>query len=111
MIGRTITIVCSLLLLGACSTWFGETEKLLPGERISVMTLESTLTPDPRLADLAVRLPKPYSNPDWPQAGGVPNHAMHHLSAKGGLGEVWRADIGDGSNSYAQLIASPVVSQ
>ncbi len=112
VIGRTITIVCSLLLLGACSGWFGDKpEKPLPGERISVMTLESTLTPDPRLADLAVRLPKPYSNPDWPQAGGVPNHAMHHLSAKGGLGEVWRADIGDGSNSNAQLIASPVVSQ
>lgn len=112
VIGRIITIACALSLLGACSGWFGDKEeKPLPGERISVMTLESSLTPDPRLADLAVRLPKPFSNPEWPQAGGVPNHAMHHLSAKGGLGEVWRADIGDGSNSNAQLIASPIIGQ
>jgi outer membrane protein assembly factor BamB len=107
---RLITVVCGLLLLAGCSTWLGaKEEKPLPGARISVMSLESTLTPDPRLADLAVRLPKPFSNPDWPQAGGVPNHAMHHLSATGALKEVWRADIGDGSNSNAQLIASPVI--
>ena len=112
VIARIITIVGSLLLLGACSTWFGESDdKPLPGERISVMSLERALTPDPRLADLAVRLPKPYTNPEWPQAGGVPNHAMHHLSAKGELAEVWRTDIGDGSSSNAQLITSPIVVQ
>lgn len=107
-----ITVVCSLVLLGGCAGWWGETaDKPLPGERISVMTLENTLTPDPRLADLAVRLPKPFANPDWPQAGGMPNHAMHHLSAKGRLAEVWRTDIGDGSSSDARLIASPIVFQ
>ena len=110
MIGRIIAIAGCLLLLGACSSWLGEKEgKPLPGARISVMTLEGTLTPDPRLADLAVRLPKPFSNPEWPQAGGVPNHAMHHLSAKGELDEAWRVDIGNGSNSNGQLNASPVV--
>ena len=110
VVGRIIAIVGGLLLLSACSTWFGEDDDIpLPGERISVMTLESTLTPDPRLVDLAVRLPKPFSNAEWPQAGGVPNHAMHHLSAKGGLTEIWRAYIGDGSNSNAQLITSPIV--
>ena len=35
---------------------------------------------------------------------------MHHLSAKGKLGRLWRVDIGDGSDSNAQLLASPVVS-
>src|SRR5690606_12258662 len=63
----------------------------------------------PRLADLAVRLPRPFANADWPQAGGVPNHAMHHLAAGGGLDEIWRIDIGEGSSDDAQLIASPVV--
>jgi hypothetical protein len=112
VMGRAIAVASSLLLIGGCSGWFGEKDdKPLAGDRISVMTLEKTLTPDPRLADLAVRLPRPYTNPDWPQAGGVPNHAMHHLSATGQLAEVWRTDIGDGSSSDARLITSPIVVQ
>lgn len=112
VINRIIAACLGFAFLSACSGWLGDSaEKPLPGERISVMTLQSALTPDPRLSDLAVRLPRPFSNPDWPQAGGMPNHAMHHLSAKGKLEEVWSVDIGDGSNSNAQLIASPIVSQ
>jgi outer membrane protein assembly factor BamB len=110
MIGRLIACGCAVLVLGGCSTWFGETpNKPLPGDRISVMTLDNNLAPDPRLADLAVRLPKPFANRDWPQAGGVPDHAMHHLSAKGRLKEIWRTDIGDGSSSDGRLVSSPIV--
>ena len=107
---RIPALVGILVLLGGCSGWLGgDDKKKLPGKRISVMSLGSTLEPDPRLSDLAVRLPKPFVNAEWPQAGGFPNHAMHHLSAKGGLNEVWTADIGDGSSGDAQLISSPVV--
>ncbi|MBT5459522.1 MAG: PQQ-binding-like beta-propeller repeat protein, partial [Rhodospirillaceae bacterium] len=99
-----------VFLLGGCSGWLGSDEsKPLPGKRISVMSLGNTLEADPRLSDLAVRLPRPFANSEWAQAGGVPNHAMHHLSAKGGLEEAWTADIGDGSSGEAQLISSPVV--
>jgi len=109
---RFITIVFCLFALGACSAWLGDDEaKPLPGERISVISLAGELTPDPRLADLAVRLPRPFVNRDWRQAGGVPNHAMHHLSAMGALKEIWDTDIGDGSNSNARLNASPVIGQ
>jgi outer membrane protein assembly factor BamB len=112
VIRRIVTCSCVLLSLGGCSGWFGADEaKPLPGARISVMTLDRSLTPDPRLADLAVRLPKPFLNTEWPQAGGFPNHAMHHLSAKGELKEIWDTDIGDGSNSNAQLLASPVIAK
>jgi outer membrane protein assembly factor BamB len=108
--GRAVIAVGLALVLSGCSGWWGETDtKPLPGDRISVMALERTLEPDPRLAELAVRLPRPFSNADWPQAGGVPNHAMHHLAASGGLGEIWRTDIGEGSSDDAQLVASPVV--
>lgn len=110
MTWRGIIAAGLALALSGCSGWWGETDSNpLPGERISVMSLERTLEPDPRLADLAVRLPRPFANADWPQAGGVPNHAMHHLAASGGLGEVWRTDIGEGSSDDAQLVASPVV--
>ncbi|MPY72215.1 MAG: PQQ-binding-like beta-propeller repeat protein [Alphaproteobacteria bacterium] len=99
-----------LLALAACSGWFGgDSEKPLPGERISVMTFERALEPDPGLSDLAVRLPKPLVNADWPQAGGMPNHAMHHLSAKGPLVKQWSVDIGDGSDSETQLLVQPVI--
>lgn len=102
--------VTALLLLTGCEGWLGGGgDKPLPGRRVSVLALEAALTPDPRLADLAVRLPRPIANSDWPQAGGTPNHAMHHLSAKGGLDPLWRADIGTGSDDDGQLLAQPVV--
>jgi outer membrane protein assembly factor BamB len=73
------------------------------------MAFDRLLEPDQQLADLAVSLPKPFVNANWPQAGGYPNHAMHHLSADGPLRQVWRVDIGDGSGSTAQLLSAPVV--
>ena len=57
-----------------------EEDKPLPGERIPVMQLDSTLQADPRLEELDVRLPAPWANADWPQVGGYPSHAMHHLA-------------------------------
>ncbi len=105
-----LTLLIPLTALAACGSWFGEyAEPPLPGERLPVLTFESRLEPDPRIADLEVRLPRPTVNAGWPQAGGVPNHAMHHLAAGGELGRLWRADIGDGSSNDAMLLAQPVV--
>jgi outer membrane protein assembly factor BamB len=106
--------VWSLLALGlgACSIlpdYLGESEgPPLPGERISVLALERRLQPDPRLADVEVRLPRPWANPDWPQAGGYPAHAMHHLALGESLRQLWRADIGSSSGSYERIVAQPV---
>lgn len=108
---RTVSMLAVLLLaLSACEKWFGaEGDLPLPGERLPVLTFKNRLEPDPRIADLAVRLPRPTVNADWPQAGGDPNHAMHHLAAGGELARLWRADIGDGSSSDAMLLAQPVI--
>ena len=99
--------------LAACDSmpeWLGSIEKPpLPGERISVIALQRTLVPDPDIADLDVRLPKPYANADWPQDGGDPSHAMHHLAAGENVGELWRQDAGAGSDDLRRLLASPVV--
>jgi outer membrane protein assembly factor BamB len=107
-------LLLALLLLAACSgnSWFGGPDKTpLPGKRIPVMLLERQLAPDPRLADLPIRLPPPVVNPDWPQAGGVASHAMHHLAAGDNLKLAWRADIGSGAAGAAELLAQPVVAQ
>ena len=104
------TLAVLLLALAACGSWFGESDNPpLPGERLPVLTYQDRLEPDSRIADLAVRLPRPMVNTDWPQAGGVPNHAMHHLAAGGELGQLWDADIGEGSSDEAVLLAQPVV--
>lgn len=104
-------VAAAALLNGACSgsTWFGsEEEPPLPGERIPVMLLERQLEADPRLADVEVRLPPPQQNPAWPQAGGYPDHAMHHLAAADDLRLAWRADIGEAAEG-GLLLARPVM--
>lgn len=111
MIRSGLAFAVLVPLLGACSSgWLGGAEEgdPLPGERIPVMLLEREVTADPDLAGLAVRLPPPRRNAAWPEAGGTPDHAMHHLAAADRLEVAWRADIG-ATGDGGQLLAAPVV--
>jgi outer membrane protein assembly factor BamB len=112
-IPRRATVILMMLLLSACSSkgFFGEsnTQPPLPGERISIMALERSLRPDERIAELAVALPRPVANPDWPQPGGGADHVMQHPALGDTPGEAWSVDIGAGTDSDAALLASPVV--
>ena len=105
MMGRARLALVLLLGLAACSgddAWFGGAEEPpLPGERISVMLLERELTADPNLADLPIELPPPLQNDSWPQNGGAPNHAMHHLAAADQLNLAWWVDIGGVSRNWS----------
>lgn len=101
----------AVVALTGCD-WFGEDEAPpLPGQRISVMLLDTDAEPDPRLADLRVKLPPPYLNDAWPQGGGYPDHAMHHLQASDVLQEAWRIDFGAGSEGDRRLLSGPVVAE
>ncbi len=93
--------------LGACD-WFDKKKDPLPGERISVLVHSRTLKPDPGAAPNII-LPAPAPNRDWPQAGGYPNHAMHHLLVNDQLKRVWKTDIGSGASDYERLVGSPVI--
>lgn len=106
---RIAAVLTAAGLLAGCGWWGEEEAPPLPGERISVMLLDRDLEPDPRLADLEVRLPPPYVNADWPQAGGGTTHALHHLMVPDAPGEAWRADIGTGTSGRRQLLTQPVV--
>ena len=102
----------ALFTLSACELpdWLGENEKPpLPGERISILQLDKALEPDAAIADLDVRLPRPWRNPDWPHAAGFANHAMHHLEVGEDLRRAWKIDIGEGSGSESKLLSRPVV--
>ena len=101
-----------VLALTACSDWLGDVEAPpLPGQRISVLALDTAIEPDPRVADLAVRLPRPYINREWPQPGGYPDRAMHHLAGAEVPRIAWRRSIGAGSDDDGRILSTPVMAR
>ena len=48
-----VPLLLALLVLGGCS-WFDDKKQPLPGERISVLSLDRQLEPDPDLAKIAI---------------------------------------------------------
>lgn len=109
---RTVAVgLGALILLTGCDTvtgWFKSEKPRLPGERISVLALESKLEPDLSVQDLAVALPVPYVNAEWPQAGGAATAAMQHPALPENISEVWRADIGRSGDDVEKIVARPV---
>ena len=110
---RVLALSTVALVVAGCGPvgdlFRGRDEPPLPGERISVLTLENVIVADPGIADVTVRLPAPYRNADWPQAGGHPSHAMHHVALGDRISRVWRVTIGAGNSRERRLTATPVV--
>lgn len=111
-----VLLVFALTTLGGCEYLtgpggpFGEDIKIpLSGERISVLLLQRSLSPDPEAAGQQIRLPAPTPNADWPQAGGNASHAMHHITINETINNAWRADIGYGASEEVRIVGSPIV--
>ncbi len=114
-IGHT-AIVAGLLVLGGCESLTGpggifgdEIKTPLPGERISVLKHQRSLSPDPGFSEKEILLPAPSPNADWPQAGGYANHAMHHIEISDNIAFAWSTDVGDGADEAIRLVGSPIV--
>lgn len=104
-----LTAACAaLLLLSACEK---EDNRILSGERISVLQLQKDLVPNPALQAQPVALPEGWTNQFWPQAGGYPNHAMGHLALGANLKKAWSVSVGEGGGRRAPLTAAPVVAE
>jgi outer membrane protein assembly factor BamB len=108
--GRFLAPLLVLVLLCACDL-FGDKKQPLPGERISVLSLDRQLEPDPALSAVPIALPPPVANSDWPEPGGYPNHAMQHLSLPDKLTQAWKTNIGEGVSRYTRVLSQPVVSK
>ena len=112
LIFTNVIAALTLGTLGACGSlpgWLGAPEEPpLPGKRIAVMSLDNTLKVDVGISDLAVRLPRPLLNREWPQNGGNANHAMQHLEAPGALERLWEAGVGEGASGGNGVLSSPV---
>ena len=111
-IPRSLLGMLTAVALAGCDLlpdWVGAGEDPpLPGERISVIQLQRDISPDPGIADLAVKLPPPRRNASWTQSGGDVTHAMHHLELAESLEVAWQSDAGDGSSGDTLLLSVPV---
>lgn len=97
-----------VVTLAGC-TFVEEGQAPLEGKRIPVLLKDRSITADPSVQGEAFLLPAPVANRDWPQAGGYPNHAMHHLSLSDAPKRVWKTNIGTGANDEQRFTATPVV--
>ncbi|MET4698311.1 outer membrane protein assembly factor BamB [Constrictibacter sp. MBR-5] len=100
------------LALTGCGigSWFdGESEPPLPGDRIAVLRSDVAVAPDPAVAQLDVVLPPAALNPDWPQAGGTPDHAPVHAQLAPSPTRIWQVSVGEGTGRGAHILSAPVV--
>jgi outer membrane protein assembly factor BamB len=101
-------ILFAALALAGCDSFNSKKEKL-PGERISVLSLEKEVEPDASIKDVEVALPHPVENMNWPQAGGGPTHFVGHPALPDKLEVAWTHAIGEGQSRFAEILASPLV--
>jgi outer membrane protein assembly factor BamB len=104
-----LMMVCAAIMVAGCGGGGKKKKNRLEGERIPILTFEQQLTPDPRVEDMQVVLPDPVTNASWPQAGGLPGHAMQHLALSDNPKRIWRVSIGSGTGGRKQLTSKPVV--
>ncbi len=119
--GRRAKATCLVLFavvalgLAGCSSvgdlFQSASKSKLPGKRLSVMELETTLTVDPETKGSEIDLPTAIENKDWTQPGGSASNAMSRLAASDKLKELWTVDAGSGSGGASRLIASPIVAE
>ncbi len=109
MMRRTVLLLAIVALgLSGCDL-FASHKEPLPGLRISVLTLDRRLTPDPELQKVPIMLPRPQENRAWPQAGGDPDHAMYHLALPLRLQKAWQQTVGEGNSNDAWVLTAPVI--
>ncbi len=97
-----------LVQLSGCD-WFGDKKERLEGERISVLLHQRVLKPDVDAGKVEILLPEPTPNPDWPQVGGYPNNAMHHILVGENLRRAWTSNAGKGKTDFQRIPAPPIV--
>jgi outer membrane protein assembly factor BamB len=106
-----VMLICGCSMIDQVSSLFDTSTRksALKGERISVMSLDQSLQPDPTLKDIPVVLPAPYRNDAWAEPGGFSTNAPYHLEASGPLRQLWIQEAGKGSDNDSRLTAPPIV--
>ena len=105
---KILTALALVATLSGCGGNADE-DKILPGERLSVLAYQKELEPDSVLSVSQMTLPEVWNNQFWPQAGGYPSHAMGHLALAPRLKKAWDSSIGEGGTRDTPLLSPPVV--
>ena len=110
---RLVAVPLLLTALAGCGTLGigGGKDPTTPtvGNRTPILSrITNDVTADPELANIAVALPAPQQNADWPQAGGNAAKSTGHLSLSATPTQAWTANI-PGSTVRRRLAAAPVV--
>ena len=104
-----VSVLLASLTTAGCGLFGDKPKTRLPGDRISVLGLDRSVAPDPTLANQPVTLPPATLNPDWPEPGGNPSHAMGNLVLPNQVKKAWETGIGDGSSRYTKVMSQPVI--
>lgn len=120
----SLAVLAAAAALSACSTvsalnpFGGESAEprnagsdVPQNERISILTFEQALTPDPELATRTISVPAPIPTAAWAQPGGTPDNSPVHVGGTASLDVVWRQQVGAGSSSNERLAAPPVIAE
>jgi outer membrane protein assembly factor BamB len=100
----------SLSSIPGVSSLFGKADKPpLPGERVSVLSSDTTASSGAVESKEPVVLPAAQENAAWSQPGGTVSNAPGHLAFSGGIKTIWSDDAGSGSNSDGRVTALPIV--
>jgi outer membrane protein assembly factor BamB len=104
-----LLVAAAALAVSGCHAFKSKPKTPTTGPRIAVLDFEVKAKPEPELASLAVVLPPPVVDADWPQPGGSPAKSGGHLALPDTLSVAWTAKIGKGSTGERRLNAAPVV--
>ncbi len=114
LIKNMALVLCASAFITGCSTlniFDSDDSAPLPGERFSVLELESELDPNaPAKNAQPFQPPKIWENAFWPQRGGYPNHAMQNPAfTDKEFKEVWSISIGKGASRTQPLTSQPII--
>jgi outer membrane protein assembly factor BamB len=79
--------------------------------RVSILTFEQQLAPDPALASRPIVPPAPVLMANWSQPGGEADNAPPNATGSATLERAFRAGLGAGSDAHVRLAAPPVISE
>jgi outer membrane protein assembly factor BamB len=99
-------VLAVALLTTSCDTF--KDKVVLSGKRETVLTIDTTLTPDSSVSELPIIISPKQNNVDWPMAGGTPSHVMPNLTLADPLNLTWATSIGSGSSEDHRLTSGPV---
>jgi outer membrane protein assembly factor BamB len=108
---RIVLALAAISLLGGCNVLRGSGPPTTPtvGQRISVLGRDTTIEADPTLADVAVTVPGPVVNTDWPQPGGNASKSSIHVGLADSPAQAWSVSIGNGDSQAGRLAAEPMI--